>query len=159
MQQLLILQYELVTAARRVLFAYCRSIDERDLFKKVESFNNNNIVGMLIHNANTYISWIANLGLDTGEPFREEDDIQNLDEAERLFEQVDEFVKNFLGKYKSNYEQPFTKTIAHKGIPVTVTPLQLFTHVITHEFHHKGQILTMSRLLGYSPVDTDVIRT
>jgi len=97
--------------------------------------------------------------LDAGEPFRNNDDIQSLDEIESLFEQVDEFVKNFLEKYSSDYERPFTKTIAHKGIPVTVMPLQLFTHVITHEFHRKGQILTMSRLLGYTPVDTDVIRT
>jgi uncharacterized damage-inducible protein DinB len=35
---------------------------------------------------------------------------------------------------------------------------QIFTHVITHEFHHKGQILSLSRHLGYTPVDTDIIR-
>jgi len=39
---------------------------------------------------------------------------------------------------------------------VTATPLQLFTHVLTHEFHHKGQIMTMCRILGYTPVETDV---
>ena len=37
-------------------------------------------------------------------------------------------------------------------------PFKLFTHVITHEFHHQGQILPMSRQLGYIPVDTDVMR-
>jgi len=58
MQQLLTAQHELVKGARQALFTYCRSMNEGDLFKKVESFNNNNIVGMLIHNANTYISWI-----------------------------------------------------------------------------------------------------
>jgi uncharacterized damage-inducible protein DinB len=40
----------------------------------------------------------------------------------------------------------------------TATPLQLFTHVITHEFHHKGQILSRCRQLGYVPVDTDILR-
>ncbi len=38
------------------------------------------------------------------------------------------------------------------------TPFELFTHVITHEFHHKGQVLSLSRHLGYIPVDTDIIR-
>ena len=43
--------------------------------------------------------------------------------------------------------------------PQEFTPLQLFTHTITHEFHHKGQVMSMSRLLGYVPVDADIIRT
>ncbi|RZL05047.1 MAG: hypothetical protein EOO89_27250 [Pedobacter sp.] len=34
----------------------------------------------------------------------------------------------------------------------------IFTHVITHEFHHKGQSMTMSRLLGHTPPDTDILR-
>lgn len=32
------------------------------------------------------------------------------------------------------------------------------THVMTHEFHHKGKIMTMGRMLGYTPPDADVIR-
>ncbi|MCB0624495.1 MAG: hypothetical protein KDC43_11415, partial [Saprospiraceae bacterium] len=35
---------------------------------------------------------------------------------------------------------------------------RLFTHVVTHEFHHKGQILSLTRHLGFVPVDTDVMR-
>ncbi|TKC09723.1 DinB family protein [Pedobacter frigoris] len=34
----------------------------------------------------------------------------------------------------------------------------IFTDVITHEFHHKGQAMTMARLLGHIPPDTDVMR-
>ncbi len=41
---------------------------------------------------------------------------------------------------------------------IIANPLKLFTHVITHEFHHKGQILSLSRHLGYVRVDTDIIR-
>jgi uncharacterized damage-inducible protein DinB len=159
MQQLLLSQYESVKGARQALFSYCKSMNESDLFKKVDAFNNSSIVDLLVHSANTYISWLNNLGLDAGAPFYESGDIKSLAEVEQIFGDVDRFVPDFLQKYSAGYEQPFTKTIAHRGIVVTVTPLQLFTHVITHEFHHKGQILTMSRLLGYIPVDTDVIRT
>ena len=35
---------------------------------------------------------------------------------------------------------------------------RLFTHVVTHEFHDKGQILSLTRHLGFVPVDTDVMR-
>ncbi|MFI5159066.1 MAG: DinB family protein [Sphingobacteriales bacterium] len=44
------------------------------------------------------------------------------------------------------------------GSGLTRSPFELFTHVTTHEFHHKGQVVSMSRQLGYTPVDTDVIR-
>jgi uncharacterized damage-inducible protein DinB len=158
MQQLLKSQYELVKSARHALFTYCKSMSQNDLFKKVDTFNDNCIIDLLVHNVNTYISWIGNLGLDAGKAFYNGDDIKNFDEIEQLFAEVDQLVSDFLEKYKNNYEQPFAKTLAHKGIDVTVTPLQLFTHVITHEFHHKGQMLTMSRMLGYTPVDTDAIR-
>jgi len=29
-------------------------------------------------------------------------------------------------------------------------------HVITHAFHHKGQIVAMLRILGYPAPDTDL---
>jgi uncharacterized damage-inducible protein DinB len=49
-------------------------------------------------------------------------------------------------------------TITIKDGPERVDGFKLFTHTITHEFHHKGQILTLSRQLGYTPVDTDIMR-
>lgn len=158
MHQLLTAQYESIKDARQVLFNYCKSLNT-DLFKKVNDFNDNCIADLLVHNANTYISWIKNFGLDGALPFHESGDIQSLAEIQQLFSEVNVFVSDFLVKYNDSYLQPFTKVISLKGIELTVTPLQLFTHVITHEFHHKGQILTMSRILGYTPVDTDVIRT
>ena len=42
-------------------------------------------------------------------------------------------------------------------MPLRYTTDTLFTHVITHEFHHKGQLLTLSRILGYVPPDEDII--
>ncbi|MEP6627343.1 MAG: DinB family protein [Ginsengibacter sp.] len=41
---------------------------------------------------------------------------------------------------------------------ITTKSLSLFFHVITHEFHHKGQIATMCCIMGYPPPDTDIIR-
>jgi uncharacterized damage-inducible protein DinB len=34
----------------------------------------------------------------------------------------------------------------------------IFTYVITHEFRHKGQAMTMALMLGHIPMDTDVMR-
>ncbi len=63
MYELLILQYENIKGARHALFAYCQSMDNADLFKKVAAFNDSTISDLLLHNANTYISWLENFGL------------------------------------------------------------------------------------------------
>jgi uncharacterized damage-inducible protein DinB len=159
MYELLATQYNEVKGARHALFAYCESMESEDFFKKIAAFNDNCISDMLVHNINTYISWLENFGLSGAMPFHENGDVKNLSEIKILFEGIDTIVEVFLKKYSDDYQAPFTRIIPRKGITLTLMPLQLFTHVITHEFHHKGQILTMSRLLGYTPADTDVIRT
>jgi uncharacterized damage-inducible protein DinB len=158
MYQLLTQQYEIIKGARHALFSYCETMDG-DIFKKIDIFNNNCISDLLIHNANTYISWLDNFGLDGSRTFHSSSDVNSLNGIKTIFDQIDLAVKDFLKKYSDGYLQPQTKHIARKGITLTLTPLQLFTHVTTHEFHHKGQMLTMSRLLGYIPTDTDAIRT
>ncbi len=45
------------------------------------------------------------------------------------------------------------------GEKFVATPLWLFTHTMTHEFHHKGQIATMGRMKGHIPPDLDLIMT
>jgi uncharacterized damage-inducible protein DinB len=36
------------------------------------------------------------------------------------------------------------------------TPAFIIHHVLTHAFHHKGQIVAMCRVLGYPAPDTDL---
>ncbi|KAA6461869.1 hypothetical protein DYQ86_09470 [Acidobacteria bacterium AB60] len=36
------------------------------------------------------------------------------------------------------------------------TPAKVLHHVLTHAFHHKGQIVAMCRVLGYPAPDTDL---
>ena len=158
MKELLLDQYELVKSARGALFTYCVTIHE-DFLKPVTTFNNNSIRDLLVHIANTYISWLDNFGLDGSRIFYGNEEVQTLDHIKTIMDEIDLMVNDFLEKYSDDYQSTITKLIARKGITLTLSPLQLFTHVITHEFHHKGQILTMSRLLGYTPVDTDIIRS
>ena len=36
------------------------------------------------------------------------------------------------------------------------SPAFILLHVITHAFHHKGQVVAMLRILGYPAPDTDL---
>ena len=39
--------------------------------------------------------------------------------------------------------------------PHRLIPSLVVLHVLTHEFHHKGQICAAARMLGYEPPDLD----
>ncbi|QKJ28827.1 DinB family protein [Mucilaginibacter mali] len=159
MENLLQLQYQNIQGARDALFSYCSNMASAHLFKPVAEFNNNTIVSLMVHSANTYLHWLV--FFDTQHPveYFNDEDIKSIEQIRAIYQKIDEQVAMFLDKYKADYTQPITQYPRSRKALLNTTPLQLFTHVITHEFHHKGQILTMSRLMGYIPADTDVIRT
>ena len=157
MKHLLENQYLLVQSSRKVLLDYCDNLGS-DEFKKVHAGfgNGGSIRNLLVHIANTYQHWVGVYGLQKNILFTPYEKISSASECGHLFLTVDEIVGEFLEHFKDDY---FLKMSApFKDITVSSTPLQVFTHVITHEFHHKGQILSIGRQSGYLPVDTDVIR-
>ncbi|MES2276618.1 MAG: DinB family protein [Bacteroidota bacterium] len=159
METLLQTQYNGVKSARQALLSYCGSMDSVALLKPVPAFNNSSISSLLVHTANTYLHWLVFVDGETPVNYFKEDDIEGITDIQSIYRQVDAAVNNFLTKYADDYQQVCNKKLPARDKTIAVTPLELFTHAITHEFHHKGQILTMSRQLGYTPVDTDVIRT
>jgi uncharacterized damage-inducible protein DinB len=61
------------------------------------------------------------------------------------FDRMDETMAGFLHQFAGQLETPVNGTLSGER-QVSAAPLQLFTHVITHEFHHKGEIMLMCRL-------------
>ncbi|MEJ7680622.1 MAG: DinB family protein [Segetibacter sp.] len=114
------------------------------------------IRNLLVHVANAYEFWIAKHALNKNIIFTTYDSKENIIDIIDLFDAVDIIMYEFMELLK----EPSTKLIDYEinGVKNSVDLLKLFTHVITHEFHHKGQILSISRYLGYTPVDTDIIR-
>jgi uncharacterized damage-inducible protein DinB len=151
-------QYALVTSARSVLFDYCETIEPKQFNFKLASFGNKSIGDLLIHIAEVYHHWIGNFAGVNNSILIVKADCITVGDVRILFKDVDKLIEDFLMTFHQ-LMNPFTAKIPGREQQFTVTPLQLFTHVITHEFHHKGQVLTMSRQLGYTPVDTDIIRT
>ncbi|MDQ3015424.1 MAG: DinB family protein [Bacteroidota bacterium] len=148
-------QYELVRDARRALFDYCKTISPDDLLDQNTAYGQGgSIRNLLVHIANTYIHWVARMGLKNNTDYHEFEDFPFLDEIIRMYEDIDNLVFTFIAKMDSTDQ--FDVVLNKQN--VLVKPFKLFTHVITHEFHHKGQILLISRHLGYTPVDTDIMR-
>jgi uncharacterized damage-inducible protein DinB len=149
-------QYEFVKDSRKVLFAYCKTISTDDFVNQNTSFGRGGSMrNLLVHIANVYEHWIAKIALKINITYSVYENHTTIEEVIVLFDQVDNFMQDFFSTMNDSnneisYELQNSKSSAK--------PLKLFTHVITHEYHHKGQILSLSRHLGYIPVDTDIIR-
>lgn len=155
--KILKVQYKLVQDSRAELLDYCSRIKSEDLSKEVAGFNDSTIMSMLLHIANTYLFWLKRFAGKEEFEYFDEKNVRDIDGVRKAFEEADKVVNAFLESY------PYHSTKI-KGVifwlknDMTFSVVELFTHVSTHEFHHKGQIMSMSRILGYTPVDADIIR-
>jgi uncharacterized damage-inducible protein DinB len=149
-------QYEFVKSSRKVLLEYCKTLSDNDFLIENSTFGRGSVRNLLVHIGNTYEFWIGRESLKKNIKFAEYNSVKNVSEAEVFFSHIDSMLEEFLIVYAEKYMIDIEITI--QGKTNVATPLKLFTHVITHEFHHKGQILSLSRHLGYVPVDTDIIR-
>ncbi len=150
-------QYKLIQQSRRTLFDYCRTISNEDFLNQNNSFGRGgSIRNLLVHIANTYEYWIVKHALNKDIHFTEYITKNTINEVVELFSSIDNEIFNFSNRYELSKFDAFDLEL--NGVIKSITAFELFTHVITHEFHHKGQILSLSRHLGYVPIDTDIIR-
>ena len=150
-------QYSRIASSRNVVFEFCQSISETDYIIAVPNFGRGSIRSTHAHIVDTYLFWIGKFALQKEPTFLNHDEITRVDEIKREFEIVNNLVQEFIEQFERACLEPIKRNHPRKG-RISLTPLELFTHVTTHEFHHKGQMMSMARILGYTPPDTDVIR-
>lgn len=148
-------QYEFVKDSREALFEYCKTISPNHFVDQNTSFGRGGSMrNLMVHIGNTYQYWIGNLSLTKSISYTPYEAIVNVQQVVALFDSVDKLMDEFMSNMDSKKEIEFEI----KGVKHLANPLKLFSHVITHEYHHKGQILSLSRHLGYIPADTDIMR-
>lgn len=150
-------QYELVKESRQTLFDFCDILDASDLVTENSSFGRGGSArNLLVHIANTYEFWIGSCALKKNIVYTTYASKNTLNDIRSLFDDIDLLMQDFLELFLKMPINQITYEI--NGIRNTSMPFKIFTHVITHEFHHKGQILSLCRHLGYTPIDTDIMR-
>ena len=152
-------QYALVTSARGVLLDYCAGLAPSHFVAPVPAMNNGSIRDLLVHVAGCYRYWLGEVGLGRPAARPQSETVPDVVALRAVFAEADALVAEFIRHHAHDWLTALTFELPRQQRPYKLTPLQLFTHTLTHEFHHKGQVLSMSRLLGYVPVDTDIIRT
>lgn len=153
----LVNQYNWIRSTREKLFQYCETLSLEDYIYALENFGWGSIRNLHVHVAECYQSWLANFGLKKGIILVTPEQVNNVQDMRQVFKEIDELVYEFLEKYDGNWDFGITGPVSWQDEEEELTTLWLYTHVVTHEFHHKGQIVSISRALGHIPVDTDLI--
>jgi len=148
-------QYALLVAAREIVFDFIETEIGDDVNTPVLFYNNHSISYILQHTAACYFHWLESFAQSENIEWLDTLNVNTITQIRQLYGKADDILATFLQNFKDKMEVPITN-IHNAAGEVTATPLQLFTHVLTHEFHHKGQIMTMCRILGHTPVETDV---
>ncbi|OUJ71965.1 DinB family protein [Hymenobacter crusticola] len=151
-------QYELVKSARGALLAYCATLTPAHFGEPLAQFDGSGIRQLLVHVAGTYHFWLGTFALRHQPPAFAAEHAYDLAQVRQLYDDVNMLVEEFTRHFHGRWDDTVTGPVANRVTLVSTTPLELLLHVITHEFHHKGQVLSMSRQLGYQPADTDIIR-
>jgi len=150
-------QYGLVKETREALFTFCESISWDDYIKAVPNFGQGSLRKTQAHIADTYIHWIGKYALQKTTPYVIHETLNSIESVRAEYQKINQLMDEFFDRYDSNENLSISNTL-EKHNDVTSTPLTLLIHVITHEFHHKGQLVSMARIMGYQPPDTDLIR-
>jgi uncharacterized damage-inducible protein DinB len=158
----LILMYDWVRRTREVLFEYTDSLPNEVYTLEHPDFAYGSIRNIHAHVAECYLWWVGAMGLGAmglGTPVEEFDpsSLLNARSVQAKFTEVDAVVERALETF-DRLDEPFT--LERHPHRYTVTQRWLITHPITHEFHHKGQLLALGRVLGHplpAGMDTDLV--
>lgn len=109
-----------------------------------------------VHVADCYRVWIATRGLGETVVRLDPGALPDVAALRAVYADVDALVDRALDAFV-NPDEP--RRVPFRDRELEVTGRWLFLHPLTHEFHHKGQLLTMGRVLGFpypAGPDTDL---
>ena len=148
--------YRLVRGSRERVFSWLDGLPPQVYTLERPDFAYGSLRNIQAHLAGCYLLWVGLRGLELPITRTETADVSEVAAMRQVFRQVDEVVERALNEF-SALDEPLT--ISFRGESLKVTRRWLLLHPITHEFHHKGQLLALGRVLGwpYPPgPDTDL---
>ena len=131
------------------------TIPDREYAKELSGFGFPTLRAQIVHILNCEAFWVHTL---QGARFEDEAAVNwpTVPDARVLHRRVSADTLAYLSGLSD--EQLNTDTDLHfsDGDKAIQTPAFVLHHVLTHAFHHKGQIVSMCRILGHPAPDTDL---
>jgi uncharacterized damage-inducible protein DinB len=138
-----------------LLLRHVATVPEEFLQKPISGFGHPSVWEQLVHILTCEEGWVHDLQYKAFAGWTEEDcpTIATLVTAKG---RIREATRAYLGDLT---DEQLNTTLANRPIDwggELRSPAFIVLHVITHAFHHKGQIVAMLRILGYPAPDTDL---
>jgi uncharacterized damage-inducible protein DinB len=152
--------YGWVKRTREILFEYTQSLPNDVYTLEKPEFAYGSIRNVHAHVAQCYLWWIGRIGLNLDwaalEPHPSS--LTDVPAMRQQFRTVDTVVEQALEAFTTpdailEFQHP-------RDGRLKLTQRWLVMHPITHEFHHKGQLLAMGRMLSHplpSSADADLV--
>jgi len=142
-------------ASLTLVLDHLSTMPANDYTKELPGFGFPTVRQQTVHIFNCEGFWIHVLN---GLPFRDRNpaDCPAVAEARLLQQEVSRKTMAYLSGLSDEKLNSVTELHFPDGDVASRTPALILHHVLTHAFHHKGQIAAMCRALGYPVPDTDL---
>jgi uncharacterized damage-inducible protein DinB len=154
----LLLMYDWVRRTREVLFEYTDSLPVDVYTLEHPDFAYGSIRNIHAHVAECYLWWVGSMGLGRTWIDVEPSSLPDATSMRAAFAKVDLMLEEAFTKFQS-LDEPL-EVVRPGRDTLMVSQRWLIVHPITHEFHHKGQLLALGRVLGHplpAGMDTDLV--
>jgi uncharacterized damage-inducible protein DinB len=123
--------------------------------KPIPGFGHPTIWKQLVHILTCEEGWVCDL---QNKPFPgwSEKDCRTIEDLQTAKARIRTATRNYV---ESLTDEQLNTTLAERPVDwggELRSPAFILLHVITHAFHHKGQVVAMLRILGYPAPDTDL---
>jgi uncharacterized damage-inducible protein DinB len=142
-------------ASLSLLLDHLSAMPPGDYGQELQSFGFATLRKQVIHIFNCEGFWIYTL---QGLPYvdRRPEECPAVADARLLQQEVSRRTRAYLSSLTSQQLNTDTELHFPDGDSAVRTPALVLHHVLTHAFHHKGQIVAMCRELGHPAPDTDL---
>ena len=144
-------------ASLNLLLDHLSRIPASDYTKELPAFGFPTVEKQLIHISNCEGFWVHTL---QRLPYadRNTTEYPGVREARGRLQEVAQQTRGYLSSQTDRSINMGTELRFPDGDVAIRTPSLVLHHVLTHAFHHKGQLVAMCRALGHPAADTDLNR-
>lgn len=150
--------YGWVRTTRKGLLDYCAGLPQEVFLAERDRLGWGSIRNTLVHTASCYTFWLGELALGMDPEHLKNTEFPDAESVVGLYAQrVDPLVGEFVSRFGAEgLHRSMSLNVRWQREPFVTSPLWLLAHTITHEFHHKGQVVALGRLHGHPPPETDL---
>jgi uncharacterized damage-inducible protein DinB len=138
-----------------LLLCHVATVPDNLPHNPISGFGHPSIWKQLVHILTCEEGWVHDLQNKAFAAWREED-CPTMAALEAAKDRIREATRTYVGALT---EEQLNTTLTQRPVDwggELRSPGFILLHVITHAFHHKGQVVAMLRILGYPAPDTDL---